>query len=52
MTNYYVTVISRSLVENNYEVEAETADEAVDKVLEGIAYDVDIVHVDGETYYV
>ena len=51
MTSYAVTVISKSRHEHTYEVMANSSDEAIDKVLDSIAYDVDVIHLDGETFY-
>jgi hypothetical protein len=51
MTSYAVTVISKSQHEHTYEVMAASADQAIDKVLDGIAYDVDVIHLDGEVIY-
>lgn len=51
MTSYAVTVISKSHHEHTYEVMANSADEAIDKVLDDIAYDVDVIHLDGETIH-
>lgn len=51
MNSYAVTVISKSQHEHTYEVMAESADHAIDKVLDGIAYDVDVIHLDGEVIY-
>ena len=51
MTSYAVTVISKSRHEHTYEVMADSADDAIDKVLDDIAYDVDVIHLDGEVIY-
>ena len=51
MDKYSVTVVSKSKVEHTYEVEANSADDAVDKVLDQIAYDVDVIHLDGEVIH-
>lgn len=51
MNSYAVTVISKSRHEHTYEVMADSADDAIDKVLDNISYDVDVIHLDGEVIY-
>jgi len=51
MQTYKMTGVSKSKVESTYEVDADSVDQAIDKVLDGIAFDVDVIHLDEEVFY-